>query len=95
MKKIELARLSSKMKDSGPWITFRDEQAKKTIIRRSFKVLPSSIEIALALEIDNAADRGEVFEHSLLQSEKEEDSKHEASKSQQMLNKLKENNNEE
>lgn len=41
-----------------PWDTDFDEMARKTLIRRICKYLPKSNEVAVALALDNAADRG-------------------------------------
>ena len=56
---VEAIRSSSKAGRSGPWVTHWDEMAKKTVIRRLFKLLPVSIEIARAVETDEKTDRGE------------------------------------
>lgn len=57
---IEAVRSQSKAGTSGPWVSHWDEMAKKTVIRRLFKYLPVSIEIARAVEVDERSDRGEV-----------------------------------
>ena len=57
---IEAVRKQSKAGNSGPWCTHWDEMAKKTCIRRLFKYLPVSIEIARAIDVDERTDRGEV-----------------------------------
>lgn len=46
-------------KNSGPWKTHLDEMARKTVIRRLFKYLPVSIEIAQAIELDNSVEEGQ------------------------------------
>ena len=56
---IEAVRDTSKAGKNGPWVTHFDEMAKKTVIRRLFKYLPVSIEIARAVEVDERSDRGE------------------------------------
>lgn len=56
---VEAIRSSSKAGRSGPWVSHWDEMAKKTVIRRLFKLLPVSIEIARAVETDEKTDRGE------------------------------------
>lgn len=57
---IESVRQQSKAGNNGPWVNHFDEMAKKTVIRRLFKMLPVSIEIARAVEVDEKTDRGEV-----------------------------------
>lgn len=55
---IDKARDQSKSKNYGPWMTHYEEMAKKTAVRRLFKMLPVSIEIARAVALDEAADLG-------------------------------------
>lgn len=43
---------------SGPWIQHFEEMAKKTVIRRLFKMLPTSVEIQRAVAIDEQQDAG-------------------------------------
>lgn len=50
---VEKVRGSSKAKDSGPWVQWWDEMAKKTVIRRIAKRLPSSADLDSVLEHDN------------------------------------------
>lgn len=52
--KIEEAKKRSQSGDKGPWKTDYDAMAIKTAIRRLFKFLPKSPELARALEIDEA-----------------------------------------
>lgn len=42
---IEKARAVSKAKDDGPWVTWWDEQAEKTAIKKIYKVLPKSTDL--------------------------------------------------
>ena len=58
-REIEAARAQSKASSDGPWNTHFEQMARKTVIRRLFKYLPVSIEIARAVEVDETADRGE------------------------------------
>jgi recombination protein RecT len=37
----------------SPWLTAPDEMAKKTVVRRLFKMLPTSIEIREAIQLDD------------------------------------------
>jgi recombination protein RecT len=55
---IEKVRAQSKAGQSGPWVTHFDEMAKKTVVRRLFKFLPVSIEIARAVGLDEQAEAG-------------------------------------
>jgi phage RecT family recombinase len=50
---LDCIRECSKSKDDGPWKTFPGEMQKKSIIRRSFKWIPTTPELALAEESDN------------------------------------------
>lgn len=47
---IERHRAKSLAKDFGPWKDFYEEMALKTIIRKNFKYLPSSTDVAHAVE---------------------------------------------
>jgi len=55
---IDKVRAQSKAGNYGPWQTHYDEMAKKTVIRRLFKYLPVSIELATAVTMDEKADAG-------------------------------------
>ena len=61
---IEAVRSQSKAGTKGPWVTHWDEMAKKTVIRRLFKLLPVSIEAQRAVEVDEKTDRGEAVSAS-------------------------------
>lgn len=50
---IEKVRSVSRAKDSGPWREWWEEMAKKTVIRRLAKRLPSSTDLEQVLERDN------------------------------------------
>ena len=60
-------------KKDTPWISSFDEMCRKTVIRRLFKYLPVSVEIARAANLDESADRGQRQEsdidHILLPAE--------------------------
>lgn len=43
----------AKDKDAGPWVQWWDEMARKTVIRRLAKRLPSSADLEQTLELDN------------------------------------------
>jgi recombination protein RecT len=56
---VEQIRKRSKAGSNGPWVTDFSEMARKTVIRRLFKYLPVSVEMARALEIQSCAESGE------------------------------------
>lgn len=53
---VDRIRTRSRAAHDGPWVTDYDEMAKKTVIRRLSKLLPMSIEMAAAIELDNRAE---------------------------------------
>lgn len=55
---IEAARAASKSGATGPWSTHYEEMALKTAVRRLFKWLPISVELATAIEQDERAEAG-------------------------------------
>lgn len=55
---IEKIRKSSQASGSGPWVTHWDEMAKKTVLRRVCKLLPSSVELQQAVALDEAVEAG-------------------------------------
>jgi hypothetical protein len=57
MAEINKIRGRSRAKSDGPWVTDFDEMAKKTVVRRLTKYLPSSPKMDRAIE---AHDRGEI-----------------------------------
>lgn len=50
---IDAIRKRSRASSSGPWVTDYAEMCRKTVVRRLFKYLPSSPEIAKALEYED------------------------------------------
>jgi len=53
---IDGIRKRSKAANNGPWVTDYDEMARKTVVRRLFKYLPSSSDLLdKAIEADNKA----------------------------------------
>jgi recombination protein RecT len=50
---IEQVRNVSRAKDNGPWVQWWDEMARKTVLRRLMKRLPSSADIDAVLAHDN------------------------------------------
>lgn len=63
---VERVRAQSRSKDNGPWVTHFDEMAKKTVIRRLFKFLPVSIELATAVALDEASEAGRGVDYGAL-----------------------------
>jgi recombination protein RecT len=43
---------------NGPWVQHYDEMARKTAVRRLYKMLPKSAEMAAASQIEDASERG-------------------------------------
>jgi recombination protein RecT len=52
---VEKVRAASKAGKFGPWVDWWDEMAKKTVIRRMAKRLPSSADLDSVLQADNEA----------------------------------------
>lgn len=52
---VEKVRAASRAGKSGPWVQWWDEMARKTVIRRIAKRLPSSADIDAVIEADNEA----------------------------------------
>lgn len=52
---VEKARKRSKAANNGPWVTDFDAMALKTVVRRSFKFLPVSIEAQSAVAADETS----------------------------------------
>jgi recombination protein RecT len=57
-REIEAVRAQSKAASAGPWQTHFEAMALKSVIRRLFKYLPISIELAQAIEQDERAELG-------------------------------------
>jgi recombination protein RecT len=62
MTKQEVDRISSKSKSKNIWNEHYAEMAKKTAIRRLFKMLPVSAELAKVIALDDASERGEIID---------------------------------
>lgn len=52
---IERVRAASKAKDSGPWVTWFDQQAIKSVIKRIYKQLPRTDAFESIAQADNLA----------------------------------------
>ncbi len=57
-KDVNLIMARSKASAKGPWVTDWPEMARKTVIRRLCKYLPSSPELSQAVTLDEQAERG-------------------------------------
>lgn len=55
---INRIRNRSRASDSGPWVTDYAEMAKKTVLKRLFKLAPLSVELARGLQADDEAEIG-------------------------------------
>jgi recombination protein RecT len=55
---VERYRDRSRAKNNGPWVTDYEAMALKTAIRRLFRWLPKSAEMAVASAVDEALDSG-------------------------------------
>jgi len=56
---IERVRMRSRAKKGGPWFTDYAEMCKKTVLKRLAKIAPASVELQRAIELDEAAERGD------------------------------------
>lgn len=52
---VEKVRAASRAGKSGPWVQWWDEMARKTVIRRIAKRLPSSADVDAVIDADNEA----------------------------------------
>ena len=66
---IKEARDRSKSADSGPWVSDFDAMAKKSVVRRLFKFMPVSVELQMAIGLDEQADREEQDNGSIIEAE--------------------------
>ncbi|SRR5258706_3243311 len=55
---VERVRQRSRAGSSGPWVTDFEEMAKKTVLRRLCKMLPSSADLVRAVALDERVDAG-------------------------------------
>lgn len=56
---INKAKASSKSSGNGPWVSHFSEMARKTAVRRLFKLLPKSPEIAQAMDLEERLEMSE------------------------------------
>jgi len=56
---VEKIRQRSQSPEEGPWVTDWEAMAKKTVLRRLCRMLPLSVEMRRAFELDEDADRPE------------------------------------
>jgi hypothetical protein len=72
---VDAIRKRSLSGGNGPWVTDYEEMAKKTVIRRLFKMLPVSVEMQRAVSLDEQAehDSGQQFGDFIDTSAVEED----------------------
>lgn len=66
---MDMDQIGKVAKTTGPWKTHFDEMCRKTSIRRLFKYLPVSIEIAKALDMIDAEETGESQNNSAVFSD--------------------------
>lgn len=87
---IEKIRRSSKAANSGPWVQWWDEMAKKTVVKRLLKYLPASVELTKAITKDAMIDNEDVFDVDSIDIEEIESKStlEDQSKSDELLNKL-------
>jgi len=69
---VNAIRKRSKASGSGPWVTDFNEMARKTVMRRLCKYLPSSPELQTAVALDECADRGIPQEVAIIDVESED-----------------------
>ena len=58
-KQIDRIRSISKAANSGPWVNHYAEMAKKTVVKNGMKYVPKSIEVARAMQLDDASESGD------------------------------------
>jgi len=58
-KEIDAIRARSKAGNSGPWVTDYSEMARKTVVKRTLKYAPMSVEMSRAIALDTASETGD------------------------------------
>jgi recombination protein RecT len=56
---IEHIRAKSKAANNGPWVSDFSQMARKTALRRICNYIPRSLELNIALDVEDRAERGE------------------------------------
>ena len=86
-KEVDRIRRMSKSHDRGPWVEHYVEQARKTVVRRTLKYAPMSVEMSRAVALDDHADGySEAFD--IEWSDVDEESEAPAPKSQKLKDKI-------
>lgn len=57
-RQVDTVRKRSRAANDGPWVTDFNEMGRKTVLRRLCKMLPSSVELASAIAIDERVEAG-------------------------------------
>jgi recombination protein RecT len=57
---LDAIKKRSQAAESGPWVTDEAEMQRKTVVKRLCKYLPLSAELAKAVAVDDAVERGEL-----------------------------------
>lgn len=66
---IESIKARSRARDVGPWKTDFAEMCRKTVVRRSIKYMPMSIELARALDNEDVVENGDEPEYKIYEME--------------------------
>jgi recombination protein RecT len=72
-KDIEAIRARSKSPNQGPWVTDYDQMAIKTAIKRNLKNAPCSIELQMAIALDDAAEAGTQYKYNIFDAEPDDE----------------------
>lgn len=67
---VEKTRSKSKTKNTGPWVEWWDEMAKKTVIHRAAKRVPSTSDIMSVIRNDQSAMMGDDADEAETQNER-------------------------
>lgn len=58
-KEIDAIRKRSKASNNGPWVSDYAEMARKTVVKRTLKYAPMSVEMSRAIALDTAIETGD------------------------------------